>query len=247
MRGPAVVVNKSFRFADSACIAAFLGAALVGGAAAAVEPGVPRPSDHTLRLAEFAFDPLSQQPTLPQGWDRSVQGAPDLHLIQFDGPIPGDAFDRLRAGGVEPVQYVFPDTYIVWGQSTDRDRLRGQRRVRWTGDFAPAFRVQPQWRDRRGELIDMRVLIYRGAHVDTVVAALSKIGSAIGSPSVINDKFAIAGLRLPGELMRFAAAIPGVYSIQPIGGEWSARAEVSDQININDLDEFNLAVPGYQN
>jgi len=239
-------VNKRFRFADVACIAAFLGAAALGGAAAAVEPGAPRPSGHTLHLAEFAFDPLSQQPTLPQGWDRSVQGAPDLHLIQFDGPIPGDAFDRLRAAGVEPVQYVFPDTYIVWGQSTDRDRLRGQRRVRWTGDFAPAFRVQPQWRDRRGELIDMRVLIYRGAHVDTVVAALSKIGSAIGSPSVINDKFAIAGLRLPGELMRFAAAIPGVYSIQPIGGEWSARAEVSDQININDLDEFNIAVPGYQ-
>jgi hypothetical protein len=233
-----VTVNNRFRLFAAFLVAGFLGPATPGGAAG--------PSTHTLRLAEFAFDPVLKEPTLPEGWSRSLQTAPDLHLVQFDGPIPGDALDRLRAAGLDPVQFIFPDTYVAWGRGADRERLRGQPRVRWTGDFAPAYRVQPQWRDRRGELLDMRVLIYRGAHVDTVVAALSKIGTAIGTRSVINDQFEIAGFRLRSELIRFAAAIPGVYSIQPIGGEWSARAEVSAQINVNNVDEFNVAYPGYQ-
>lgn len=225
---------------------ACLGATVPGVAAHAGAPVPPRAIDHTLRLAEFTFDPLAQQPTLPQGWDRSLQTVPDLHLIQFDGPTPGDAFDRLREAGLEPVQYIYPDTYIAWGHSADRERLRGRPRIRWTGDFAPAYRVQPQWRERRGELLDMRVLIYRGAHLETVVAALSKIGTEIGGRTVVNDRLTIAGFRLPGELMRFAAAIPGVYSIQPIGGDWQARGEVSDQLNVNGVDELGIAYPGYQ-
>src|SRR4029453_1067821 len=152
-----------------------------------------------------------------------------------DGPIPGDALDRIRAAGLEPVQYLHPDTYIAWGHAADRERLRGKPHVRWTGDFAPADRVQPEWRERRGEMLDMRVLIYRGAHVETVVAALSEIGTGIGprprrgdrdtAPCAksaaemarrtdVSDRITIAGFRPPGALIRLAAAIPGVYSIQ---------------------------------
>jgi hypothetical protein len=239
-------VTKRFRFFDAACVAAFLGAATLGRVAAAAEPEVPGPSAHLLRLAEFAFDPIQGEPTLPDGWSRSLQTAPDLHLVQFDGPIPEGALGRMRAAGLEPVQYIFPDTYVAWGRSADRERLRGQSRVRWTGDFAPAYRVRPEWRDRRGELLDVRVLIYRGADVGTVTAALSKIGLEIGTRTVVGAKLEIAGFRIPGGLMRFAASIPGVYSIQPIGGDWSARAEVSDQINVNNVDDFEVAYPGYR-
>jgi serine protease AprX len=239
-------VNKRFRIVNAVRVVAAFAAALVVGVAAAGDSIGHGQSPRALRFSEFAFDPVNEHPTLPTGWDRSSQTVPDLHLVQFDGPISDEVRGRIRAEGLEIVQYVFPDTYIVWGRSADRDRMRGQQRVRWTGDFAPAYRVQPEWRERRGEMLDMRVLIYRGAHVETVFAALSNVGAAIGAPQVVNDKFEIAGLRLPGELMRFAASIPGVYSIQPIGGEWSARAEVSDQININNVDEFNIAYPGYQ-
>jgi subtilisin family serine protease len=218
------------------CSLVFVGLAATAAAAA----------DHTLRLAEFAFDPVKAEPTLPEGWSRSLQGSSDLHLVQFDGPVPGDAIERLRAEGLEPVQYVHPDTYIAWGRSADRERLRGRDRIRWTGDFAPAYRVRPEWRERRGEILDMRVIIYRGAGVESVVAALAKIGAPIGRRTVVSDTFEIAGLRLSGSLVRFAASVPGVYSIQPIRGEWSARAEVSDQININYVDELNVAYPGYQ-
>ena len=63
--------------------------ALVGGAAAAAPAKTPAPvaaEGYTLRLAEFAFDPLDGLPELPQGWDRVASDGPDLNLVQLPDP-----------------------------------------------------------------------------------------------------------------------------------------------------------------
>ena len=66
-------------------------------------------------------------------------------------PVRRDAWlrprGRLREGGLEPIQYIYPNTYIVWGRGADRSALQREKSIRWTGDFAPAYRVQPRWRD----------------------------------------------------------------------------------------------------
>ena len=240
-------MTRRSRHLVAAILVALAGASTLDRVFAAEAPGGMPTADHTLRLAEFAFDPLLQEPDLPEGWNRSLAGAPDLHLVQFDGPIPGDALARMQAAGLEPVRYVYPNTYIVWGLGADRDTLRGVPGIRWTGDFAPAYRAAQPLRDRRGDLLDVRVLIYRGAGADSVVAVLSRFGAPLGPRTVIDETFEIAGFKLPGEMVRFAAAIPGVYSIQPLTGDWSARAEISSQINVNNVDGNNLAVPGYRN
>ena len=230
----------------AAILVALAGVPLPGHAVAADTPGDPLPADQVLRLAEFAFDPLVQEPALPGGWDRSLSGAPDLHLVQFDGPIPGDAPARLQAAGLEPLRYIYPNTYIVWGLGADRDTLRGAPGIRWTGDFAPAYRAAQPLRDRRGTLLDVRVLIYRGAGADSVVAALSRLGAAIGGRTV--DRRHVRDRRVPAS--RRAHALRGRAPrglLDPAdGGDWSARAEVSAQINVNNVDENSFAVPGYR-
>ena len=228
------------------CLLVLAGVVSQDVAVAVDEHAGPLPVDHTLRLAEFAFDPLQQEPVLPDGWNRSLAETPDLHLIQFDGPIPSDAPTRLQASGLEIVRYIYPNTYIVWGRGADRDTLHGAPGIRWTGDFAPAYRAAMPLRDRRGETLDVRVLIYRGAGADAVVAALARLGAPAGPRTVIDETFEIAGFQLPGEMVRFAAAIPGVYSIQPLTADWSARAELSSQINVDNVDANDYAVPGYR-
>jgi serine protease AprX len=211
---------------------------LFGGAAMA--------ADFTLRLAEFQFDPLQQEPQLPRGWDRSLSVAHDLHLVQFAGPIPAGAFEELRENGLEPVQYIYPNTYIVWGRGADRDAVRNRPSIRWTGDFAPAYRVQRHLRQRSDEALDVNVLIYRGAGADGVVEALSKLAGEPTGRLTVSEKFELAGFQMPGEMMRLAASIPGVYSIQEQLKEWGPRAEVAAQINVGNVDGSNIAFPGYQ-
>jgi len=223
----------------------------IGGTLLADGPVVPEhrgaPSDRfTLRLAEFAFDPLQAEPELPEGWDRSASTVPDLHLVQFDGPIPSDANNTLRAGGIEPIQYIYPNTYIVWGRTADRTGLSGKPSIRWTGDFAPAYRVQPQWRELKGDALDVKVLIYRGADADSVVKAIAGVGGKPTTRMVVNDRLEVAGFQLPGDRMQAAASIPGVYSIQLQATDGGPRAEVSAQINAGNVDLSNIAFPGYQ-
>jgi subtilisin family serine protease len=211
------------------------------------QSGRPVARDFTLKLAEFSFDPLATEPALPQGWDRSAEGRPDLHLVQFDGPLPADALETLRSVGLEPVQYVHPGAYIVWGRREDRQRLTpGSRSVRWTGDFAPAYRVRREWRDLPADDTDVQVLLYRGAEPDGAVAALEALGGRLASRRVVGEKLEVAGLAIPGDAIPVAVRIPGVYSIQVRAAEGHSRGEIGAQISAGNVDGSNLAFPGYQ-
>jgi hypothetical protein len=202
-------------------------------------------SDFTLRLAEFAFDPVAGEPDVPPGWEGSESAGPDLHLIQFGGPIAHGALAALRDGGLEPVQYIHPNTYIVWGRRERRAALSLDGSIRWTGDFAPAFRVQPQWRDLPSDAVDVQVLIYRGAGADGVVERISAIGGTLTGRRVVGERLEVAGYSLPGDRMRDAAAIPGVYSIQLQSSDGGSRSEVDAQISAGNVDGSNVAFPGY--
>gem|GEM_PF-479599 len=206
-----------------------------------------RPEAFTLRLGERSFDPLAGEPQLAPGWD-AVGGppssGPDLHLVQFAGPTRAEWTKRLERRGLEIVQYIPPFTYVVWGDAATRANSEAAEMVRWTGPFAPAYRVLPKWRNLSEQHRQVRVLMYRGTDTEAVVRAIEELGGAFTTRKVLNHVFEVAGFLLPGNAMRSAARIPGVYSIQPVptGG---LRGEMSDQVNVNNVDGTNLAFPGY--
>jgi subtilisin family serine protease len=212
---------------------------------AAGRPAGAVAQDFTLKLAGYAFDPLEGEPALPEGWSHSAASGPDLHLVQFDGPIAKGALAALRDRGFEPVQYVHPNTYIVWGGRAARSGLTLGGAVRWTGDFAPAYRVQPQWRDLPADVVEFQALIYRGADPDGVIAAVAALGGAVTDRRVVNEKLEVAGIKLPGDRARYAAAIPGVYSLQLRADDAASRGEISAQISAGNVDGSNLALIGY--
>ncbi len=201
--------------------------------------------DFTLQLGGMRFDPLQDVPQIAEGWDRASAVDADLHLVQYDGPIPADAEQVLRAAGMEPVQYVHPSTYIVWGKRSDRGIVEGRPAVRWTGDFAPAFRVLPRWRDLSEESVEVRVLIYRGAGPDAVVERIETLGGAPGARRIVNENLEVVGFVLPGDLLQAVATIPGVYSVQVRSDDGGSRAEAAAQISAGNVDGSNLALPGY--
>src|SRR5262245_46563035 len=94
-RRRAVAATHRSVLGHASAVAPLLVAAALAGPAVAADSATPPASAHTLRLSEFAFDPAHGEPALPAGWDRSLRTAPDLHLVQFDGTVPGDAPQRL--------------------------------------------------------------------------------------------------------------------------------------------------------
>ena len=97
-----------------------------------------REEPYTLRLGEQSFDPLRDTIQQPVGWDTSDSDGPDLHLVQIAGPPRDECLEDLRLAGLEPVQYISPFTYVVWGQPEALERAASANRVRWTGTFVAA-------------------------------------------------------------------------------------------------------------
>lgn len=199
-----------------------------------------------LLLGGERFDPLAGLPDAGAWGSVSAASAaaPDFRLVQFDGPVRERELDLLRANGLAPVQYVHPFSYIVWGARADVAGLHARSpAVRWAGDFLPAWRVLPQWRALDASERLVHVLFYR--HAAGAEAALASVGQPQGSGTPIDRHLAVVNLRVAGDRFAELAAIPGVYSVQPVPTDGGLRGEMSNQVNAGNIDSGNIAFPGY--
>ena len=210
---------------------------LIGSVAAA--------GQYTLRLGEMSFDPLTDFPKLDDQWRiRTSEGA-DLHLVQLFGPTETAWLDYLKSQNLHILQYIHPYTYIVWGELTHEREVLNPGIVRWSGPFEPAFRVEPRWRNLSRAMEQVEVLAVRNADSRSIIDRVESLGGRLTLHSSLNHIFDMLAFDLPGHAIREVARIPGVYSVQLPPKEGGLRGEMSNQVNVNNVNEDNLAYPGY--
>lgn len=202
----------------------------------------------TLVLGGQRLDLKHDAPTVTAGWGASGtvgNDGPDLRLIQFNGPVRQQWLRSLRAAGIEPVQYLHPFTYVVWGTAEKLTRHHQQHvHSRHVGDFLPAWRVQPQWRSLDTDPGDVIVMVYR--HAPDADTRLQAQGAQLVSAGEGRDpQFRYLRMRIAAAHLESAARIPGVYSVQPVPTDGGLRGEMSNQINAGNYGADNMAFPGY--
>ncbi|HKQ50154.1 MAG TPA: S8 family serine peptidase [Phycisphaerae bacterium] len=201
---------------------------------------------YSLILGESRFDPLHEAPTLPAAW--AAQPRADgkaFRLVQFVGPTKSEWLDRLRADGAEIVQYLHPYTYIIYSESTAVTNQLAIPVVRWAGEFHPAYKVMPRWRALAAEPVATKVVIFRGAGSQGIVESVKALGGKLDGIASTDPAFDVATFQLPGDKFLDVAALAGVYSIQPIPTDGGLRGEMSNQVNVNNVNGSNQAFPGY--
>ena len=237
-RGGAVVALLMLGFAPVAPTASSLSAD-VGGAAPSY--------DYTLDLGGVTFDPLVDEPAFSLAARYASTGGPDLQLVQMFGPTQVTWLPALEQSGLEIVQYIHPFTYVVWGDSSALKRASALNFVRWTGPFAPAYRVLPPWRALEATPLAVQALVYRGAGRASVLSDLAALGAQLQEePLDLGYGFDGLTMTLPGDRLMQAARIPGVYTLQPVSTARATRGEMSAQVNVNNVDAGNQAFPGYR-
>ncbi len=198
-----------------------------------------------LRLGEQSFDPMVSRPVLAPGWDAVSDRGADLHLVQFVGPSRPEWRGNLEASGLKVVEYIEPMTYVVWGESSTLQTAAARSEVRWTGAFSPGFRVLPRWQGLGGGAVEVQVMLYRGADVEAAIREIGALGGKMSGRAKIDSSFEIVGFQIAGSALKQAAAVRGVYSIQPVPTDGGLRGEMSDQVNVNNVNGTNQAFPGY--
>ncbi len=202
--------------------------------------------DYALDLGGVRFDPLYGAPALPPAWRAPATAGPDLHLVQLVGPTQALWLAALEKAGLEVVQYIHPFTYVVWGDAAALRRAEMRDFVRWTGPFAPAYRVLPEWRALDATPLAVYMMVYRSAGRAAVTDALAALGAQLEAPLYLGYGFDGLTATLPGNRLVDAARIPGVYTIQPTATERATRGEMSNQVNVNNVDANNQAFTGYR-
>jgi serine protease AprX len=204
---------------------------------------------YTLNLGGQSFDPLEGVPSFGLAQDQKTRsaGEPGLHLVQFHGPIKDAWLDDLEQAGLELIQYIHPFTYVVWGNLDSLSQARGQSAVRWVGDFLPAYALASANRVLNSEPLLVKVMIMPQAGLDETVSAIEALGGqTVGTASGVDPAFDLATFLIPGNQLNAVSQLPGTYAVQPVPLDGGDRSEMSNQVNVGNVDGSNFAYPGYQ-
>jgi len=202
---------------------------------------------YTITLGGQTFDPLAVIPEFKNAWGDNINASePGLHLVQFQGPSKAEWLETLRAEGLDIIQYIHPFTYVIWGEPAALENSARHAFVRWSGDFLPAYAVQPANRVLSSDPILVRMAFVPQAGLQETIQAVEDLGGTIvGTAENADPTFFQASFYLPGDRIQDLALLPGVYTVQPIPTDGGDRGEMSNQVNAGNYDGSNRAFPGY--
>lgn len=217
------------------------------GPLAEADAALSKPDAFHLRLAERSFDPLTEFPSEDSAWlARSQAEGPDFHLVQFAGPIRPEWLQKLRATGLEPVQYIHPYSYVVWGSIEQREGARSLQPVRWAGDFLPAFRVPVQAREYPDPHREAMLMVYRPKAAE-LRAEIEALGIRVHALTAMDGVFSVIYAEASADRFLELARLPGVYTVQQISQDAGPRGEMSNQAVVGAYSgPNNTIVPGYE-
>lgn len=199
-----------------------------------------------LDLGGERFDPLLSPPAESDLVPRFTDSAdkPDWHLVQFKGPIKKEWLERLTAAGLEPVQYIHPFTYVVWGMADRLGPARLRSEVRWTGNFLATYAVLP---DQPGpsDVVTATMVLVSNDRIGELQGIASTRGGLIGTITRINRFLSVMHISLARSSYMDLASMPGIYSIQRSPAEGGIRSEVSGQSLVAAVDAVGTVAPGY--
>jgi subtilisin-like proprotein convertase family protein len=164
-----------------------------------------------------------QTANLPANLRQSKTADGQFWLVQFAGPLRPDWLDGLRAENIQPVIYMPENAYVVWANGKSLAALEnmaknGQNFVKWTGEYHPAYRLEPALSKKLSaagnNFVDVTVQVYTTPQSAQTLARLRGMGGKvlISEQTVLN--FTNLTLQVPAAQVANIAAWADVFNIE---------------------------------
>ena len=104
--------------------------------------------DNLVLLNVGALDTTKEELQQQRGRAANLSGSESsLHLVQFAGPIKPNWIEELEATGVEIINYIPNNAYLVFGQEHELARLSNwaarTEYVQWDGEYKSEYKIDP--------------------------------------------------------------------------------------------------------
>jgi len=147
----------------------------------------PGSADPVLRLKVATFDPLREQPPLPESLRLSDEPTVGYFVVQFEHAVTSRTLGNLRRFGGEPLEYLPDHAFVVRLSVETAASVRSLPEVHWVGPLQPGWKISPDigvrpYDDpsrRAGNLIYATADLFPGEDVDAVIEAAEDIGVEI--------------------------------------------------------------------
>ena len=156
----------------------------------ALEAGLDaEPIEEKIGLGSFRFDPVAGDPGFPARFrDDGAGNEPRYYLVQFHGPVRDAWLESLRAAGLQTIQYVPDNAYLVRGTPAQfKSATARKSEIRWTGLHHPAYKLSNDLTWLLGKPIiktqadrqRYRVAMFRAQEPVVAKSAVEKLGGHV--------------------------------------------------------------------
>jgi hypothetical protein len=207
----------------------------------AVEPGI--------HVRAVRRDPLRE------GMPEWSAGAGNYRVVQFIAPVKDAWLEDLRAAGVEFLQYVPHQAFLVHAPGDASRALDLHPKVRWSGPFSAEYKVDPHRiaggagvtppeATPNGNVYD--VAVFKRERGGAMAARLREAGARIRREIVLaTNYFDIYRVEAAAPSVADLAAIPGVIAVDPWIGPRLEDERANQICAGNYFTPTLLAPPGY--
>ncbi len=204
----------------------------------------------TLHLPGRTFEPLATREDFAVEPGAESEGGKGYFLVQFGATASDDWLESIREVGLEVVQYVPHQAFLVYGEHSAAVKAAGHSRVRWVGRYLPEHRLDGFARSFAAGESEMAVYdIAVFSRSDLRASSWefrSKVGGRIIAESELaNNFFNVLRVEMPVSQLENAAAMDHVFRIDPyvkptIEDERAAQIVAGNYVNVTTLNP-----PGY--
>jgi hypothetical protein len=170
------------------------------------------------------FDTTGATPAIPAALTSSPGDGDDYFVVQMKGPILGAQKLALRDRGLEVLDYVPNNAFIVRGTSAQVAASLAGNDIVWSSPMHSAWRIDPmlQTQPMKGRLA---ILGFDGVPAATIVAQLQAAGATIAEQNLIDTRWLIVATVAQKNLL----AVANCHDVQWVEAE-SVVAERNDQM-----------------
>jgi subtilisin family serine protease len=174
----------------------------------------------TISLNGYRFDPVREEPAIPEALRAPQTDGPASYIVQFAGPIEETWKRSVSSLGAGLLGYVPEYAFIAWMDAEIAESARSLPFVVWVGRYETAFRISPEigtasYRDperRDDPMLTLRARVV--GELDAPLAAAATLGEI---REAIQDPFAPGFvIHIDPSRVRTLAALPEILYVEEL-------------------------------